>query len=59
MRIMGREMSGSECPYCHGMPLGTTDGPDGLQHPLVCGWCTPLPASVLRELEDEDRREPT
>lgn len=51
-------MSDPECPYCHGEPLGMTDGPDGEQWPVRCGVCSPLPPSVLRELEDEDRREP-
>jgi hypothetical protein len=47
-------MSDETCPACGGRDLGTTDGPDGEQWPVVCGACQPLPEIVLRELEDED-----
>lgn len=43
-----------DCPACHGVPLPWTDGPDGLLHPVLCGVCTPLPPSVLAELDDDD-----
>ncbi len=41
------------CAVCGGEPLPPTIGPDGRGIVRVCGVCTPLPASVLAELEDE------
>ena len=43
----------SDCPVCHGKPLPDVVGPDGQILSGVCGVCTPLPQSVVAELDDD------